>query len=116
MKAALYVRVSTVEQSTEQQLNVLIEYCQKQGWEYEAFKDVLSGAKQSRPALDFMMQKVRAGGFDIVLVWKLDRLGRSTLHLMQLVEELNNKHIRFIALTQNIDTENVCCSTLQQAA
>lgn len=105
MKVALYARVSTREQKVEQQLDSMIEKCKQENWEYEFFQDVISGAKDSRPSLDLMMQRVRANDFQAVMVWKLDRLGRSTLHLIQLVEELKNKDIQFISLTQGIDTQ-----------
>ena len=106
IRTAIYTRVSTIDkgQTLEQQELPLIEYCKKEGWEYEVFKDFASGSKESRPQLDIMMQRVRAGEFNSILIFRLDRLGRSLKHLLQLVEELNNKKIRFICLTQNIDT------------
>jgi len=104
MKTAIYVRVSTHDQTVEQQELPCIDYCKRNSWEYEVFRDVISGAKDTRPNLDLMLQKIREGNFNIVLVWKLDRLGRSTLHLIQLIEEFKNKNVQFIALTQNIDT------------
>ena len=106
IRTAIYTRVSTIDkgQTLEQQELPLIEYCKKEGWEYEVFKDFASGAKESRPQLDMMMQRVRAGEVNSILIFRLDRLGRSLKHLLQLVEELNNKKIRFICLTQNIDT------------
>ena len=106
MKIALYIRVSTIDkgQTLEQQELPLIEYCKKENWEYEVFKDFASGSKESRPELDKMMQRIRNREFDAVLIYRLDRLGRSLKHLLQLVEEFSNKKIRFICLTQNIDT------------
>lgn len=104
MKVAIYARVSTQDQHLEQQLNPCIEECSKRGWEYESFTDKISGAKSSRPELDYMLQRLRKDEFNAVMVWKFDRLGRSTIHLIQLVEEFKNKGIQFIALTQGIDT------------
>jgi len=105
-KCAIYVRVSTIDkgQTLEQQEVPLMEYCKKQNWEYEMFKDFASGSKESRPQLDFMMQKIRSGEISTVIILRLDRLGRSLKHLLQLIEEFKNKKIRFICLTQNIDT------------
>lgn len=106
MKIAIYVRVSTIDkgQTLEQQEVPLIEYCKKENWEYEVFKDFASGSKESRPQLDIMMQRIRNKEFDAVMIYRLDRLGRSLKHLLQLVEEFSNKKVRFICLTQNIDT------------
>lgn len=107
MKAALYARVSTENkgQTVEQQLEPMVKHCRAQGWEYEAFTDYASGAKDSRPQLDVMMQRLRSKEFDAVLVLRLDRLGRSLQHLLQLIQEFRNLKIRFISLTQGFDTE-----------
>jgi len=106
MKAAIYTRVSTIDkgQTLEQQELPLIEYCKREGWEHEVFQDHASGSKESRPELDKMMQRLRKREFDSVVIYRLDRLGRSLKHLLQLVEEFRNLKIRFICLTQNIDT------------
>lgn len=106
MKVAIYVRVSTIDkgQTLEQQEVPLMEYCKKENWEFEVFKDFASGSKESRPSLDLMMQKLRDKEFNAVMIYRLDRLGRSLRHLLQLIEEFKNKNIRFIVFTQNIDT------------
>ena len=106
MKVAIYCRVSTQDQCLEQQKEACSSYCNNQGWEYEVFEEKISGAKSSRPLLDVMMQRVRTGEFGAVVVWKLDRLGRSLLHLVQLVEEFKNKNVRFISVTQGVDTDS----------
>lgn len=62
----------------------------------------ISGAKTARPALDQMMRDLRTG--DTLTVWKLDRLGRSTIHLLQILSELQERGIHFLAITQGIDT------------
>jgi DNA invertase Pin-like site-specific DNA recombinase len=106
MKVCIYTRVSTIDkgQTLEQQEVPLIEFCKKEGWEFEVFKEYASGAKESRPQLDLMMQKIRNREFDAILIFRLDRLGRSLKHLLQLIEEFKNKKIRFICFSQNIDT------------
>lgn len=104
MKVAIYARVSTADQELEQQIEPLIKHCKDKQWTYDVFKDVISGAKDTRPSLDMMMQRIRLNEFNTVMVWKLDRLGRSTLHLIQLIEEFKNKNVQFIALTQGVDT------------
>lgn len=106
MKAALYLRVSTVDQTTLNQELELLKYCQRENIEvFKIYKDEgVSGSKTSRPQLDLMLQDMRARCFEVIVVWKFDRLGRSTQHLLQVLEELKNKKVRLIATSQNIDT------------
>jgi len=106
MKVALYVRNSTNEerQNPETQLRPLRERCERESWEFVIFKEFASGAKESRPELDKMLQRIRKKEFDAVMVWKLDRLGRSLKHLLQLVEEFKKKKVKFISLTEGFDT------------
>lgn len=107
MKAAIYVRVSKLDQTTLNQELELIDYCKRNNYEiFKIYKDEgISGAKTSRPELDSLMDDLRQRLFDAVIVWKFDRLGRSTAHLLQVLEELRNKNVRLIATSQNIDTE-----------
>jgi len=105
MKVAIYVRVSTSDQHPENQLIALEEYCKLRDWEItEEYTDKISGMKESRPSLDKLMQDARQRKFDIVLVWKLDRLGRSLQHLIQIIQEFKNLEIKFVCKTENIDT------------
>lgn len=106
MKVALYVRNSTTEekQNPEAQLKPLKEYCQRYNLEYEVFQEFASGVKESRPQLDLMMQGIRQGLFDKVIVVRLDRLGRSLKHLLQLIEEFKNRKIKFISINEGFDT------------
>lgn len=89
------------------QLHELREYCQRRGWVIvgEYVDTGWSGAKASRPELDRLMKNARRRYFDAVLVWKLDRWGRSLIQSLQSVQELASTGIRFIAITQNIDTD-----------
>jgi len=107
MKAAVYARVSTTDQNCEMQLRELREYCERRGWAIagEYVDTGWSGAKASRPELDRLVKDARLRRFDAVLVWKLDRWGRSLAHLVQSIQELSGLGIRFIAVTQNIDTD-----------
>jgi DNA invertase Pin-like site-specific DNA recombinase len=106
MKVALYLRVSTEEQTTSNQEIELKKYCEREGYEiYNIYRDEgISGSKTSRPSLDLMLQDMRKKMFEAIIVWKFDRLGRSTAHLLQVLEELKNKNVRLIATSQNIDT------------
>src|SRR5579864_2155409 len=107
MKAAIYARVSTQDQNCEMQLKELREYCQRRGWEItsEYVDNGWSGVKARRPELDRLMADARQRRCDVVLVWKLDRWGRSLAHLVQTVQELSGLGVRFVAVTQNIDTD-----------
>jgi DNA invertase Pin-like site-specific DNA recombinase len=72
---------------------------------YKEYSDIgMSGAKTSRPQFNLFMEDMRKRLFDVVLVWKLDRMGRSLLHLLQIMEELKAKNIDFIAYNQNLNT------------
>jgi len=106
MKVAIYVRNSTNEdrQNPLTQVNPLVQRCEREGWTYEVFQEFASGAKESRPELDKMLSRIRAREFNAVLVWRLDRLGRSLKHLLQLVEEFRNRNVSFISLTEGFDT------------
>ncbi len=105
-KTAIYCRVSTQDQTLEQQRQPLIEMCKNEGWEYQLFEEKISGAKESRFELDRMMYGIRHRKFNRVLILKLDRLGRSLKHLIQLIEEFNNKEVQFICLSPTVDTKS----------
>lgn len=105
MKVAIYTRVSTQDQTNENQLIELRNYCQRNDHKIiSEYSDTISGTKSSRPELDRMLQDMRDKKFEAVCVWKFDRLGRSTIHLLQVLEELKKKGVRLIATSQNIDT------------
>ena len=105
MKAGIYARVSTQDQTLEQQIKPLEEHCIKKGWEYVVYQEKTSGAKESRTELDKLMGALRKGELNAVIVYKLDRLGRSLKHLIQLVEEFNNLNVVFVCLSPEIDTK-----------
>lgn len=109
MIAALYLRVSTLEQTTDNQELELVEYCKRNNIQIsKIYKDAgVSGSKTSRPELNNMLTDMRLGKFDAIIVWKFDRLGRSTKHLTDIISELDKKNIRLIAISQNIDTSTV---------
>lgn len=87
-KVVIYARVSTDRQSHDSQVAELREYCARRGWsDIEEVVDTISGTKAARQGLDRMMKAVRRGKVDVVLCYKLDRLGRSLSHLVQLVDE-----------------------------
>lgn len=106
LKIGLYARVSKEEQNIETQVMALRDYCQRNNYEIveEYLDNGISGATDSRPAFNKLLRDMRAGEINCVLVYKLDRIGRSLQHLLNLFEEFKNKKVEFISLTQNINT------------
>jgi DNA invertase Pin-like site-specific DNA recombinase len=107
MKIALYARVSTKDQSCEMQLRELREYAARNNWSItkEYVDHGFSGKKASRPQLNQLMADAAKRNFDAVLVWKLDRFGRSLMHIVQSIHELSHYGVRFITSSQPIDTD-----------
>jgi len=104
-RAAIYVRCSTLDQETGLQENELREFADRRGWEYQVFTDRgQSGAKDSRPALNQLLQQLRRKKFDVVCVWALDRLARSLRQLLTISEECKALGVDLVSLKQNIDT------------
>jgi DNA invertase Pin-like site-specific DNA recombinase len=104
-RVALYVRVSTGEQTADLQVNELTEYAAFRKWEIvEAYADKMSGAKDRRPALDRLMADAKRGRFDAVAVWRFDRFARSTSHLLRALEEFAALGVDFVSLKESIDT------------
>ncbi len=102
MKIAIYVRVSTQEQTVENQVLRLTEYAQLKGWEFEVYSEVMSSRK-TRPVKQALLAKLRQKQYDAVLVYKLDRWARSSTELILDTKELIDKGIGFISLSDNID-------------
>lgn len=92
-----YARVSTKDQNLDLQLDALRSHGCKQ-----FFTDTVSGAKTARPGLDDILKSARP--LDVIVIWKLDRLGRSLKHLVELVDELNQRDIGLRSLNDPIDT------------
>lgn len=107
-RVAIYARVSTSDQSTESQLLDLRRYVRERGWLLfnEYCDNGISGTKDSRPALNELMNDAKKRRFDTVLVWRFDRFARSTKHLILALEEFRNLGIDFISYQENIDTSS----------
>lgn len=101
-KIALYCRVSTREQTNENQKIILIEHAKREQWDFEIFEEKES-TRKTRPIKYDLMQRLRAREFDGVCVLKLDRWGRSTIELAGEIQELKDKGIDFISIRDNID-------------
>ncbi len=92
-----YARISTTDQSLSMQQDALADA----GCEW-VYSDVASGAKQDRPELNRAMEQLRQG--DILVTWRLDRLGRSLKHLIEIVSDLEEQGIGFVSLQEGFDT------------
>ncbi len=107
-RVALYARVSTTDQSTDSQLLDLRRYTQERNWHVfrEYCDNGISGTKDSRPALNELMNDAKKRRFDVVLVWRFDRFARSTKHLILALEEFRNLGVDFVSYQENIDTSS----------
>lgn len=95
-----YARVSTDEQNLDLQIQAL----KCAGCELIYTDSGISGSVRARPGLDKALRRLSAG--DMLVVWRLDRLGRSLVHLVHLLENLGNRHIRFKSICEYIDTSS----------
>jgi len=111
MKVALYVRVSTREQSLKMQASALIEKAERESWDFELFEEKES-TRKTRPVKYSLYQRLLRNEFDGVCVWKIDRWARSTQELSREVTTLYSKGVKFISLTDNIDLSSAS-GTLQ---
>jgi DNA invertase Pin-like site-specific DNA recombinase len=104
-RAAIYLRVSTIDQHPETQLYDLRALADQRGYEIvQEYRDMISGAKSRRPGLDEMMSDARRGRFDVVVVWAFDRMARSVRHFLEVLDDLNHLSIEFVSRQENIDT------------
>jgi len=104
LRAAIYARVSTIDQEPENQLAELRRYVEARGWSAVEYVDKgVSGAKDRRPALDQLLIDARLRRLDVVVCWRLDRLGRSLKHLITLLDELQALGVAFVSLAEGID-------------
>lgn len=105
MNVALYLRVSTSEQSVEAQRLELRAYCASRGWVIaHEFEDTISGAKAARPGLDGLMSLVRAKAVNAICAVKIDRIARSVTHFSKIAAELVKRDVALICPGQMIDT------------
>lgn len=105
MKVALYARVSTRDQQTiPMQLAAMREYADQHGWRVvAAFEEKESGKRDDRPVRRELLKEAARGKFDVVIVWKLDRWGRSTVDLLTTLMELDARSVAFVSLSEAID-------------
>src|SRR5689334_14550986 len=107
-RAAFYVRTSTDRQTVENQIAKLTEIANARGWQIVAtFKDAgISGSKgrKDRPGLDAMLKEAQRGGFNVVMAWSIDRVGRSLSDLLATIQHLEACHVDLYLDQQNLDT------------
>ncbi len=99
---ALYVRVSTDKQTTDNQKIRLVEYAQNKGLDYHLYQETES-TRKTRSVKQLMLEKARAGEYESIIICKLDRFARSSMELILYITELTKKGIGFISLTDNLD-------------
>jgi len=103
-RAAIYVRVSTHDQEVENQLEELRRFVEARGWEAREYLDEgVSGALEQRPALNALVRDAKRRRFDVLVCWRLDRLGRSLKHLITLLDDLQALGVAFVSLAEGID-------------
>jgi DNA invertase Pin-like site-specific DNA recombinase len=105
-RVAIYLRVSTSTQTVENQRLELEAYCERQGWSIsQVYEDAgVSGSTYDRSALQQMLKDAAKGKFEVLMVWKIDRLARSTSDLLHILQQLKATGVDFISTTQSIDT------------
>jgi len=117
-RVAIYLRVSTSKQDTENQLRELSAVADRSGWDiWKIYEDAgISGAKgrDKRPGLDAMMKAVNAKQFDLVATWSVDRLGRSLTDLLGILQELKEKGVDLFLHQQGLDTSTTAGKAMFQ--
>ena len=102
-RAAVYARVSTLDQEPKNKLAELRQYVTARGWSAVEYVDQgVSGAKEHRSALDRLIRDALRRRFDVLVCWRLDRLGRSLKHLVMLLDELGALGVAFVSLGEGI--------------
>src|SRR6195256_5133117 len=117
-RVAIYLRVSTAKQDTDNQLRELQAVAERSGWDVvRIFEDAgISGAKgrDKRPGLDSMMRAVNSKRFDMLLVWSVDRLGRSLTDLLGILQNLQEKGVDLFLHQQGLDTSTTAGKAMFQ--
>ncbi len=104
MRAAIYARVSTLDQEPENQLVELRRYVEARGWTANEYTDHgVSGAKERRAGLDRLLADAKRRKFDVLVCWRLDRLGRNLRHLIGFLDDLQALGGAFVSLAEGID-------------
>jgi len=102
MKFAIYVRTSKVDMHPENQEIELVKHCKREGWDYDIYTERES-TRNTRPVKEEVLNRLRQREYDGVIIWKLDRWGRSLTELVNNLNEITEKGIKFISFMDNID-------------
>lgn len=103
-RVAIYIRVSTQDQSLDLQRRELTQFAKARGWKiHKVYEDKLSGTTDKRPQLIAMMNAAKVRDFDVLLVWKLDRLFRSLKGMIATLQDLEALRITFVSMRDHID-------------
>jgi len=102
MRVAIYARVSTTDQTTDNQVAPLVKYAEAMGWEYEVFSEVES-TRKTRPVQWELYNQLLRKEFDGLLIYKFDRWARSTKEMIEHVENLIAKGIKVYSYSENVD-------------
>ncbi|MGO9594938.1 MAG: recombinase family protein [Steroidobacteraceae bacterium] len=102
-RVALYCRVSTGGQSTEMQADELRRMADARGWQVAAVIEEKISGRKLRPAREQLIKEAKAGAYDAIMVWKLDRWGRSTADLVSSIRDLDESGVTFVSLKDGID-------------
>ncbi|MGA8740152.1 MAG: recombinase family protein [Terracidiphilus sp.] len=101
-RAAIYLRVSSVDQHPETQVLDLRQLAAQRGYQVvQEYTDKISGTKARRPGLGDLMRDARRGQFGVVLVWACDRIARSTRHFLEILDEFNRLNIEFVSFRES---------------
>lgn len=104
MRVAIYCRVSTDDQKTQQQVDACVEWVERKGWKWDLFEENESAKGTSRVELQKMLKGVDKGKFKAVVVWKVDRLTRSIQDFVSVFKRVKDAGAGIVSVTQGIDT------------
>ena len=106
VRVARYARVSRADQNSSLQLDETAQLIEHRGWKLVATytDEGVSGSRDRRPELDQMMTAARKGKFDVLVVWRSDRLFRSLRHMVVALDELAARNVDFVSVTESFDT------------
>lgn len=117
MKVCCYCRVSTQLQELKSQVEACVRYCQYREFEIgHIYQETISGYKADRPEYTAMLRSVRAGQYQGIVVFRLDRLGRNARELSMIIEELEKKNVKILSVTENFDTSTAFGRAMREMA
>jgi putative DNA-invertase from lambdoid prophage Rac len=104
LRAGLYARVSTADQQTlPMQISAMSEYAERRGWTVVTTVQDINGGTKQRPKREELIKLARQRKLDVIIVWRLDRWGRSLSDLTQSLEELRALKVHFVSVTEGLD-------------